>query len=850
MSLEANQLTSLPHELGQLTKLSILVLDDNLLSALPAQVGQLINLKTLWLDRNRLDALPSEISKLTQLETLAVTGNLLTELPWQLAELITAGVGLHLRGNPLREPFPEFLARGTDALAVYLRSLKDAIPQYDAKLLLVGEGNVGKTSLVAALRNDPFIEGRPTTHGIEIQALFLRHPIIDLDMTVRAWDFGGQEVYRITHQFFFSKRALYIVVWNAREGQEQNEVEGWLRRIRLRVTRDARAIIVATHCDERRPELDYPRMQQLFPGLLAGRYEMDSRTGLGVLELRNGIAEEAAALPQMGQLISPRWIAVREDILARAKAEPQIPFEEFVETCQRHDVQSDEISTLAELLHDLGYIIYYGDDEGLRDFVVLNPEWLTKAISYVLEDVITRQNGGVLDHGRLIEIWRERQDGYSYPQRYHPYFLRLMEKFDVSYRIEDEEYRSLVAQLVPHDRPDLPWDSRTSPRDGTRRLALLCQLSEPVPGLVAWLTVRHHRASIGRQWRYGVFLRHPIALYASEALVELIAPDQLNIDVRAPSPDMFFNVLRDSLEDLITRRWPGVGYQLFIPCPTRTEHGLTCSGQFPLDGLLGYREKGGTRAPCWKCHMDHDVSKLLTGFGQPDVSLQIELERLREEMTDVSDGINRLEERAADTADSIRRVLRAVGEEITDCPRLFTLTTESVGGRRRLKFYQRHYRLVLWCEHPGYWHPWPAASYSIDQPKEWLVRISPYATMVFRALQLVTPIATSVTGVVLRDEQLKHAQHELELMKTLVAELPSDPTQAGTSLMDRESESGLSLAHGQALRAVRVAIFEHDHAHAFGDLRRVQAPSGEFLWVCPDHYTDYDPGLPSVPGSA
>jgi GTPase SAR1 family protein len=42
---------------------------------------------------------------------------------------------------------------------------------YEAKVLLVGEGNVGKTSLIAALRNDPFVEGRPTTHGIEIQSM-------------------------------------------------------------------------------------------------------------------------------------------------------------------------------------------------------------------------------------------------------------------------------------------------------------------------------------------------------------------------------------------------------------------------------------------------------------------------------------------------------------------------------------------------------------------------------------------------------------------------------------------------------------------------------------------------------
>ena len=32
-----------------------------------------------------------------------------------------------------------------------------------------------------------------------------------------------------------------------------------------------------------------------------------------------------------------------------------------------------------------------------------------------------------------------------------------MEKFDISYRLEGDETRSLVAQLVPLQRPVLPW---------------------------------------------------------------------------------------------------------------------------------------------------------------------------------------------------------------------------------------------------------------------------------------------------------------------------------------------------------------------------------------------------------
>ena len=148
------------------------------------------------------------------------------------------------------------------------------------------------------------------------------------DMTIRVWDFGGQEVYRITHQFFFSQRALYLVVWKPREGQEQNEVEGWLRRIRLRVGPDARVLIVATHCaGDQHPDLDYPHLQQEFPHMLAGHFEVDNQTGHGIPELRDAIAGQAARLPQMGQKISSRWVAVRDEIadLAQTRTADVLP---------------------------------------------------------------------------------------------------------------------------------------------------------------------------------------------------------------------------------------------------------------------------------------------------------------------------------------------------------------------------------------------------------------------------------------------------------------------------------------------------------------------------------------------
>jgi hypothetical protein len=162
---------------------------------------------------------------------------------------------------------------------------------------------------------------------------------------------------------------------------------------------------------------------------------------------------------------------------------------------------------------------------------------------------------------------------------------------------------------------------------------------------------------------------------------------------------------------------------------------------------------------------------------------------------------------------------------------------------------KRRYRLVLWCEHTGHWHPWYAASYSLDQPRDWLVRIGPYASLVFKALRLVIPVAVAVTDMALTNEQLQHAQLELEAMTILAEGLPDQLIEVREEAIASEYVNQLTPAQGQAARALRIALFEHDHMRAFGDLRRVQAPSGDFLWVCAEHYPEYDPGLPSIPES-
>ena len=59
-----NQLTSVPAEIGQLTSLTVLDLDDNQLTSVPAEIGQLRALEKLYLKGNKLTSVPVAVNEL------------------------------------------------------------------------------------------------------------------------------------------------------------------------------------------------------------------------------------------------------------------------------------------------------------------------------------------------------------------------------------------------------------------------------------------------------------------------------------------------------------------------------------------------------------------------------------------------------------------------------------------------------------------------------------------------------------------------------------------------------------------------------------------------------------------
>ncbi len=101
LSLSKNQFTILPSEIGNLSQLTMLFLSKNQLANLPPEIGNLSQLTKLVLSGNRFTSFPPQISNLSQLTTLDLDNNHLTSLPSQIGSLSQLTV-LSLFNNQLR----------------------------------------------------------------------------------------------------------------------------------------------------------------------------------------------------------------------------------------------------------------------------------------------------------------------------------------------------------------------------------------------------------------------------------------------------------------------------------------------------------------------------------------------------------------------------------------------------------------------------------------------------------------------------------------------------------------------------------------------------------------------------
>jgi internalin A len=455
--LDSNQLTQLIPELGQLTHLQRLYLNRNQLTQLPSELGQLTQLQRLYLNHNQLTQLPPELGQLTQLQKLYLNYNGITQLPPELGQLTQLRM-LGLKDNPISLP-PEILKqdRPWDILNYYFNNLwAGSRPLHEAKILLVGQGGVGKTSLVNRLLCDTYNEQEGKTEGIAINQWSVASATGDIRLNI--WDFGGQEIMHATHQFFLTKRSLYLLVLDARQGEQESRVEYWLKLIQS-FGGESPVLVIVNKSDEHRLDINRKGLQSKYESI-KGFFNISCKTGKGLKELKPRIQSCINELPHVHDDFPANWFSIKNQL--GNMTEDYLSYEEYQKMCQREGITDDTSQrTLIGFLHDLGIALNFRDSlHPQLDTNILNPEWVTKGVYSLLNNRTLANRQGVLDMEKLNELL----DSHRYPVNKQHLIIDIMEKFELCFAFDEQRRQFLIPELLPKEEPDLSWDNENSLR--------------------------------------------------------------------------------------------------------------------------------------------------------------------------------------------------------------------------------------------------------------------------------------------------------------------------------------------------------------------------------------------------
>ncbi|MEN9574754.1 MAG: hypothetical protein RL514_2609 [Verrucomicrobiota bacterium] len=581
-------LTRLPPELGQLTALTHLNLSDNQLTTLPPALGQLKQLELLTLERNALVELPESLRGLSRLGGLWLHQNDALGLP---AEVLGPPWGKSGKKNPPAEPQKilhyYFAQRGGKRR-----------PLNEVKVLVVGESEVGKTSLIRQLRGENHNPKEDKTHGIERHRLPM--PCGKLgEVRLNLWDFGGQDIMHATHQFFLTHRSVYLLVLDSRQNERQSRIDYWLRLI-ASYGGDSPVIVVCNKADQQVMQLNWTGLQREYPQIKAFAREVccyhhggvDRRKGLAELKalIARAVEQDVA---EVDREILESWLNLKDELeQAGEKGQPYLTLPEYHTLAERRGlVGKQDREILLTLMHRLGSVLHFSEHAifaqdrknnaapaQVEELNVLDPGWVTGAIYKLLNDAALIRAGGMLTRGDMRRSLAELPGGRErYPQDKEDFILAMMRRFEICFAFDGEPDRWFLPDLLHKDEVDTG--------DWQEALGFRYQYGVLPGSVIGRLMVRLH-GLIARHclWRTGAKFKQG----ACEALVRSEPEDaRLDILIRGGTGRErreFLALFRGTLADIHRSFSGNLAVEELVPVPGYLGEFLDYETLLLLDG--------------------------------------------------------------------------------------------------------------------------------------------------------------------------------------------------------------------------------------------------------------------------
>ncbi len=372
LNLASNQLTDIS-ALKNLTQLIILKLRDNQFRDILA-LKNLKQLEIFTLQNNPIEIFPEWICDFSYMD-----------IQWDSTSMGEKGY-ITLYNNPLQEPPIEIVKQGKEAIRNYFEKKKEEGTDYlyEAKLILVGEERAGKTTIAKALTKDRDFEinlNEKSTHGIDIIKWMIPKANINTpkDFRFNIWDFGGQDIYHATHQFFLTKRSLYLFLTEARKDLRFDDFYYWLNIINS-LGGDSPILAVKNKIDQSSASNDISTYKKLFPQLINDNlmgiscntaHENWTSEYLPLLNIFKKKMYEVVKNKQiesMGTPLPKTWVKVREAITKlQDQGKNYITLADYKAICKQYHFDQKTINSLSQLFHDLGVFLHFQDNRARAD---------------------------------------------------------------------------------------------------------------------------------------------------------------------------------------------------------------------------------------------------------------------------------------------------------------------------------------------------------------------------------------------------------------------------------------------------------------------------------------------------
>ncbi len=363
-------------------------------------------------------------------------------------------------------------------------------PLHEAKMLLVGQGGVGKTQIANLLLGKDFNDVEPNTEGIDINEWYIEDQ--SKKVKVNIWDFGGQEIMHATHQFFLTKRSLYVFVWDARQEERYGQIDYWLKLIQG-FSADSPVIVVLNKVDIGNVELDRQGLKHKYPTIRRFA-NISCKTGENFTTLQNLLQCEILKLPHIEELLLDTWFIVKDEL--QHMAEDFIEYSEYQHICKDGGIEGHSQEVLIDFLHDLGVVLNFREDPRLRYTNILKPNWVTNAVYKIINNPQIKKGRGILKLSQLNDILPKDR----YPAYKHMVIIDMMKRFELCFEFDSPSNTFLIAGLLPVETPRIGWHYQGC-------LAFQYDYSFFPMSVISRFIVRMHKLIFkNTYWRNGVVL--------------------------------------------------------------------------------------------------------------------------------------------------------------------------------------------------------------------------------------------------------------------------------------------------------------------------------------------------------